>query len=192
MILPFENDTSRVIHRITSAHLKHDRLKTVITIFASTLAAFLMSSILLLISGIITVNQNGGNSVTGSYHALVSGVTQEQYNKLSTDSHIELLGLTAPLGSVNVGKDRLNLSYSNIDCLTLNGLSVSEGKMPLQENEILIEEEYLFSQKIDAKIGDTISLPSPDGQDKTDFRISGYLETDSKRNGTNLICSYCF
>lgn len=180
MILPFENDTSRVIRRITSAHLKHDRLKTVITIFAITLAAFLMSSILLLISGIITVNQNGGNSVTGSYHALVSGVTQEQYNKLSTDSHIELLGLTAPLGSVNVGKDRLNLSYSNIDCLTLNGLSVSEGKMPLQENEILIEEEYLFSQKIDAKIGDTISLPSPDGQDKTDFRISGYLETAAK------------
>ena len=84
MILPFENDTSRVIRRITSAHLKHDRLKTVITIFAITLATLLMSSILLLISGIITVNQNGGNSVTGSYHALVSGVTQEQYNKLFT------------------------------------------------------------------------------------------------------------
>ena len=56
MILPFENDTSRVIRRITSAHLKHDRLKTVITIFAITLTTSLMSSILLLISGILLRN----------------------------------------------------------------------------------------------------------------------------------------
>ena len=46
MTLPFENDTSRIIRRITSAHLEHDKLKTVITIFAITLTTSLMSSIL--------------------------------------------------------------------------------------------------------------------------------------------------
>ena len=190
MTLPFENDTRRVIRRITSAQLKHDRLKTVLSVAAIALATFLMSAILLLISGIITVNQNGGNSVTGSYHALVSGVTQEQYNKLFTDSRIELLGLTASMGSVKVGEDRLNISYSNIDSLTSNGLYVSEGEMPKLENEILIEEEYLLSQKIDAEIGDIISLPVSGGQDKTDFRISGYLETAAKGTERTLYASF--
>lgn len=115
--------------------------------------------------------------MTGSYHALISGVTKEQYSKISTDSRIELSGLTASIGGIKVGQNRLNISYSNKDSLTLNGLSVSEGEMPKAENEIIIEEEYLLSQKIDAGIGDTISLPIPGEQKKVDFVLSGYLET---------------
>ena len=177
MTLPFENDTSRVIDKIVSAQLKHDKLKKGLTVFAIALAAFLMTAVLLLVSGIINVNQNGGNSITGSYHVLISGMEKEQYKKISTDSRIELPGLSAAIGSIKVGENRLNISYSNKDSLTLNGLSVSEGEMPKAENEILIEEEYLLSQKIDAGIGDIISLPVSDGQKKVDFAISGYLET---------------
>lgn len=190
MTLPFENDTTQIIHRISSAQLKQDRLKTGLSIFAIALATFLMSVILLLISGITTVNQNGGNSVTGSYHALVSGATQEQYQKLSTDSRIGLLGLTAPMGSAKVGGNRLNISYSNIDSLTLNGLSVSEGTMPKQKNEILIEKEYLLSQKIDAEIGDAISLQVSGRQDKTDFVISGYLKTATTGTERTLYAAF--
>lgn len=177
MTLPFENDTSRVINKIVSAQLKHDKLKKVLTIVAIALAAFLMTTVLLLVSGIINVNQNGGNSITGSYHALISGVTKEQYSKISKDPRIELSGLTTAIGSIKVGENRLNISYSNKDSLTLNGLSVSEGEMPKAENEIIIEEEYLLSQKIDAGIGDIISLPVSGQQKKVDFVISGYLET---------------
>ena len=177
MTLPFENDTSRVIDKIVSAQLKHDKLKKGLTVVAIALAAFLMTAVLLLVSGIINVNQNGGNSITGSYHVLISGMTKEQYKKISTDSRMELPGLSAAIGSIKVGENRLNISYSNKDSLTLNGLSVSEGEMPEAENEIIIEEEYLLSQKIDAGIGDIISLPVSDGQKKVDFVISGYLET---------------
>lgn len=177
MTLPFENDTSRVIDRIVSAQLKHDKLKKGLTVVAIALSTFLMTAVLLLVSGIINVNQNGGNSITGSYHALISGMTKEQYRKISTDSRIELLGLSATIGSIKVGENRLNISYSNKDSLTLNGLSVSEGEMPKAENEIIIEEDYLLSQKIDAGIGDIISLPFSGEQKKVDFVISGYLKT---------------
>ena len=96
MTLPFDNNTRLAIRRLTSAQLKHDKLKKSLTISAIALAAFLMTAVLLLIAGIITVNQNGGNSVTGSYHALISGITQEQYDNLSADPRIELSGLNVP------------------------------------------------------------------------------------------------
>lgn len=97
MTLPFDNNTRLAIRRLTSAQLKHDKLKKTLTISAIALAAFLMTAVLLLIAGIITVNQNGGNSVTGSYHALISGITQEQYDNLSADPRIELSGINVPI-----------------------------------------------------------------------------------------------
>ena len=92
MTLPFENDTTEIIRKIVSAQLKHDKLKKYLSIFAISLATFLMTAVLLLVSGIIEVNTNGGNSITGSYHALVSGLTKQQYEKLSADERIEKLG----------------------------------------------------------------------------------------------------
>lgn len=177
MTLPFENDTGPVIDKIVSARLKHDKLKKRLTVAAIALSAFLMTTVLLLVSGIIHVNQTGGNYITGPYHALISGITKEQYGKISTDPRIELAGLTSATGSIKDGENRLNISYSNKDSLILNGLSVSEGEMPKAENEIIIEEEYLLSQKTDAGIGDIISLPVSGEQEKEDFVISGYLET---------------
>lgn len=186
MTWPFENNTDAIIKKLAAAQLKEEHLKKVFTMIAISLAAFLMSSVLLLISGIIAVNQNGGNNMTGSYHALISGVEEGQYRKMSEDVRVEFSGLTVSLGSIKSGNDRLAISYSNQDALTLNGLSVSEGKMPEKENEILIEKEYLISQKINAGIGDTILLPIPDGSGQKFFVITGYLKTGTKGTDRSL------
>lgn len=186
MTLPFENDTNSFIKKLASAQLKKERLKKIFTIVAISLATFLMASVLLLVFGIITVNQNGGNNITGSYHALISSIEKEQYQKLSDDVRVDLCGFTASIGSVKSGKDRLNISYSNNDALTLNGLSVSEGKMPEKDNEILIEQEYLIRQKINAKIGDTILLPDPNNGEEKSFIITGYLKTGAKGTDRSL------
>lgn len=186
MTWPFENDTDAIIKKLAAAQLRKEHLKKVFTMIAISLAAFLMSSVLLLISGIIAVNQNGGNHMTGSYHALISGVEEGQYRKMSEDVRVEFSGLTVSLGSIKSGNDRLAISYSNQDALTLNGLSVSEGKMPEKENEIMIEKEYLISQKINAGIGDTILLPVPDGSGQKSFVITGYLKTGTKGTDRSL------
>lgn len=180
MTLPFENRTGSITRKIASAQLKHDRLKKWFTIFSIAMTTSLLSVVLLLASGIITVNRNGGNGITGSYHTLISGISQEQFDKLRAEERIRLLGLNAPIGSFKMGEQILNVSYSDAEALTLNGLSVSGGKMPVLENEIIIEKEYLLSQNIDAGIGDKISLPTPNKKDKKDFIISGYLKTAAK------------
>lgn len=186
MTLPFENNTSTIVRKIASAQLKHDKLKKGVSIFAIALATFLMSAVLLLISGVFTMNTNGGNYITGSYHALVSNITQEQYSKLFADKRIELLGFNAPIGSIKVDDERLNISCSDAETLTLNGLSILEGQMPEQKNGILIEKEFLLNQNMNAGIGDTISLPMQGGQGEKDFVISGYLKTKTKGTDRNL------
>ena len=135
MIWPFENNTNAITRKIASSKLKHDKLKKRISIFAITLATMLMSAVLFLVSGIAAVNRNGGNSITGSYHALISGVDQKEFDKIRSQEQVLLTGLTASLGSSKAGNSRLNISYANSDALILNGLSVKEGKMPESENE---------------------------------------------------------
>lgn len=186
MTWPFENDTSAVIKKLAAAQLKRENLKKIFTIITISLATFLMSSVLLLVSGIITVNQDSGNNITGSYHAIIPGVKKEQYQKLSDDRRAGLLGLTAPAGSIKSGNSRLNISYSDKDALKLNGLFVSDGKMPKKSNEILVEKEYLASQGIEAGIGDTILLPGTGKDGQNPFIITGYLETGAKGTGRSL------
>ncbi len=186
MTWPFENDTSAVIHKIASAKLKYGKLQKRISIFAIALAAMLMSAVLLLISGIAAVNRSGGNSVTGSYHALISGVSQEEFERLQAEQESVLTGLTVSLGGIKAGNGRLNLSYSNTDALTLNGLTVSDGRMPEAEHEILIEKDYLDYLELDAGIGDSISIAMPGTQDETVFSICGYLETAASGTGRSL------
>ena len=186
MTWPFENDTSAVIHKIASAKLKYGKLQKRISIFAIALAAMLMSAVLLLISGIAAVNRSGGNSVTGSYHALISGVSQEEFERLQAGQESVLTGLTVSMGGIKAGNGRLNLSYSNTDALTLNGLTVSDGRMPESEHEILIEKDYLDYLKLDAGIGDSISIAMPGTQDETVFSICGYLETAASGTGRSL------
>ena len=186
MTWPFENDTSAVIHKIASAKLKYGKLQKRISIFAIALAAMLMSAVLLLISGIAAVNRSGGNSVTGSYHALISGVSQEEFERLQAGQESVLTGLTVSMGGIKAGNGRLNLSYSNTDALTLNGLTVSDGRMPESEHEILIEKDYLDYLELDAGIGDSISIAMPGTQDETVFSICGYLETAASGTGRSL------
>ena len=145
-----------------------------------------MTAVLLLVSGIIEVNTNGGNSITGSYHALVSGLTKQQYEKLSTDERIEKLGFNALVKSASYDGLQLNISCSNEDSLVLNGLSVSEGNMPQKKNEILVEKDYLSKQGIDAKIGDKIVLPGENNQEGQEFVISGYIKTSAKGTERSL------
>ncbi len=177
MTFPFENDTSAIIRKITHSKLKHDKLKKRISIFAIALATMLMSAVLLLVSGIVTVNKNGGNSITGSYHALISGADQEDYENIQSKEQVILTGLTASIGTSKVGNNRLNISYANSDALVLNGLSIEDGKMPKSENEILIEKDYLIHLGVDAGIGDAISIFMPDTHEETEFMISGFLKT---------------
>lgn len=184
--LPFENDTTEIIRKIVFAQLKHDKLKKYLSIFAISLATFLMTAVLLLVSGIIEVNTNGGNSITGSYHALVSGLTKQQYEKLSADERIEKLGFNVLVKSASSDGLQLNISCSNEDSLVLNGLSVSEGNMPQKKNEILVEKDYLSKQGIDAKIGDKIVLPGENNQERQEFVISGYIKTSAKGTDRSL------
>lgn len=186
MTLPFENDTTEIIRKIVFAQLKHDKLKKYLSIFAISLATFLVTAVLLLVSGIIEVNTNGGNSITGSYHALVSGLTKQQYEKLSADERIEKLGFNVLVKSASSDGLQLNISCSNEDSLVLNGLSVSEGNMPQKKNEILVEKDYLSKQGIDAKIGDKIVLPGENNQERQEFVISGYIKTSAKGTDRSL------
>ena len=186
MTLPFENDTTEIIRKIVFAQLKHDKLKKYLSIFAISLATFLMTAVLLLVSGIIEVNTNGGNSITGSYHALVSGLTKQQYEKLSADERIEKLGFNVLVKSASSDGLQLNISCSNEDSLVLNGLSVSEGNMPQKKNEILVEKDYLSKQGIDAKIGDKIVLPGENNQERQEFVIYGYIKTSAKGTDRSL------
>lgn len=183
MTLPFENDTNRVVKKLAIAHLKRNHLQKNLSRFAILLSAVLMAVVLFVAVGIIAVNQNGSNALTGSYHAMLSGIRQTEYQQIKQDERVESLGMTVPMGVGIDGNNRINLSYSDQATLSLNGLVITEGQMPTKDNEILIEKDYLDALNLKAGIGDTILITLENEDSPTEYTISGFLQTTA--SGTN-------
>lgn len=174
---------------LAAAQLKQNKLQTPLTIITIMLSALMISTVLLSVSAIVNVNANNLNSLTGSFHAMFSGMTQNQYQNLRQNSDIEKIGINVPLGVCNTNNCQLSLSYSDADALSLNALRVAEGEMPQQNNEILLEKDYLERLDIPAGIGDLITLDYTNNQGVTmeiKFLISGYLETNSSGTDRSL------
>lgn len=185
MTLPFENDSCAITKKLAIAHLKRKRLQKNLSKFAILLSAVLMTVVLFISAGIIEVNQNDSNSLTGSYHAMLSGIRQTEYERIRQDERIESLGITVPMGVGIEGENRINLSYSDQATLSLNGLTITEGDLPIKENEILIEKDYLDALNLNAGIGDTVLITLENEDSPTEYTISGFLQTTA--SGTNRI-----
>lgn len=162
----------KILNILTIKHLKVNKKRTILTIIAIMLATLLMTELGLLFS---SLRDNGIQSVikyNGDYNAKIN-IKKEDLDFISKNDSILEYKYKSSLGySLYDGlQNKKYLQVLTSSKSYLDDLKLIEGRLPNNENEVIISNNIKTEGNINLNIGDTIKLNV--GQRECDGKLLG-------------------
>lgn len=179
-----------IVSKLTLRHLKENKSRTVVTTLGIGVSVAMITAVFVALASFLNLFGEIDWVSVGHRHALMD-VSYTQYEQLKKDSRIEEVGFMADLGD----KDSFQLEKTGSQTKAPTGSFVAgdsvylkqmitgdyDGKIPEKENEIAVEESFIKSNKLNWKVGDTVSVPvgyryveGEDGEQRINVkRVSG-------------------
>ena len=156
----------KILNRLAIKNLKLNKKRTRATIIGIILSSMLITAVATLLSSYKETMIEQTKDSTGDWHYEVINVSDAKLEEIKNDKNVEKSYITQDIGYTNIeGLDKENsikkygyiVGFSNKAIDNLN-IKIIEGRMPQNENEIVIQKQMLKALKLDWKIGDEISL----------------------------------
>ena len=162
----------KILNILTIKHLKANKKRTILTIIGIMLATFLMIELGLLFS---SFRDNGIRTTikyNGDYHVNLN-VEKEDLNFISKNDNVLDYKYKSNLGySLYEGlQNKKYLQVLTASKSYLDNLKLIEGRLPNNENEVIISNNIKTEGNVDLNIGDTIELNV--GQRECDGKLLG-------------------
>lgn len=154
-----------VFHKFAIKSLKLNRTRTVVTIIGIILSTAMLTAVTTTVSSVqqflleVTEKQNG------CWHGVVSNISMKQIDEISKKKEVEKqvsiqnIGYAKLPHSKNETSPYLYIGGLNGDYETLLPFYMKEGRMPKNENEIILPASLETNAGVSYQVGDVISLP---------------------------------
>lgn len=170
-----------MLNNLSKKNLRINKRKTYLSLITITLAALLLTS-----AGVIPLNiykdyRYKTQQESGKYQIAINNLSKENADKISSDGLIEESGKSCIYGFKQ--DEKFSLLYYDDFALEMSAFRLLEGKMPIADNEIALDEYYLESHNIKKELNTTIHLEYIDtlGEiNKREFKLSGIISTTSQ------------
>lgn len=170
-----KNNNGKTIYRIAKNNLMAKKMSSFFAGLSILLAITLVSTLSLFIVGTQTAEKN---TLEHMQHVMYMNVTNEQIQKMTSDSRIERCDpykeLEKTFQSQNI---KYCLSYYGSYAESQENYVFIEGKDPEHYNEILVDKAFMQALGKEAAIGESIDLDI-DGETQP-FIISGYTDKNT-------------
>lgn len=170
-----KNNNGKTIYRIAKNNLMAKKMSSFFAGMSILLAITLVSTLSLFIVGTQTAEKN---ILEHMQHVMYMNVTNEQIEKMTSDSRIERCDpykeLEKTFQSQNI---KYCLSYYGNYAESQESYVSIEGKDPENYNEILVDKAFMQALGKEAVIGESIDLDI-DGEMQT-FIVSGYTDMNT-------------
>lgn len=113
----------------------------------------------------------------------VIALTEEQLAQMKNNSNVQWIGEYLFLGSSYQNGMELGVSYANADYIEKERGFVYSGSLPKDDNEILLDQNYIDHYAVDYQVGDTIVLDLTGTGETTEYRISGIITNSENTFG---------
>lgn len=168
-----------VLNKLTLKSLQMNKKRTIVTIIGIILATSLLTAVITMVVSFRATMIEYEKEDAGNYHYVFEDVPYEDLKYFKNNTNIEEIyctediGYTYLEGNNNDYKPYLHLLAFNEKALINSSVKLVEGRMPQNENEIVISEHIKDIAEVEYNIGDTLSL---DVSKRTD--LSGEYELD--------------
>ncbi|MBQ7596292.1 MAG: ABC transporter permease, partial [Clostridia bacterium] len=164
----------KIENKLTLRHLKINKRRSIITILGIIVSVAMITGVMVSFSSFIRYYCEVSEYSQGTSVAVIYDATPEQVKTLKENEKIGKVGLLAKLKpedfsfSMNPGDEKAAIYY--IQCgddgyFEQMITCTVDGRLPENENEIVVEKKFLEVQSLDWKIGDTVTLTLGDVQE---------------------------
>lgn len=186
MTWPFENDTSAVVKKLANRSIQANRRRNIFVIVTIVLATAMFSTMCLLASGITATTLNNATNYTAAY----TKIPESRVDVLAGNTQFDKVGIHCRIPERTVDGNTLNLVYMDQGAAELGNIEIT-GSLPENENDIVVQKEYLKKLGLSASIGDGVSLNLGDGNQE--YTITGFVKSPAKSDKTfSFLCSRKF
>ena len=152
-----------LLNKLTIKNLKLNKRRTIVTIVGIILSVSLITAVSSMFS-------SGLNSLIalekrerGNFHIVFNDISVGNIKSIKDNNNVESVFLAKDLGysKINSKNDEKPYAYItsyNKDSLENLSIQLREGRLPINENEILVPAHVISNGKIQYKVGDDISF----------------------------------
>ena len=153
-----------IINKITVENIKKNKRRTIVTIIGVMLSSALICAVAGMLTSFVLSYKTIIEKTSGNYYACYYNVPQSEIKYLKSNDQVtdifysKTIGYSNTLKTENEYKPYEYVIALDDIALENTGLSLAEGSLPKNENEIVLEKSFLVNSKNQYNIGDTITL----------------------------------
>ena len=153
-----------ILKKFTKKNLKLNKKRTIVTIIGIMLSTALICAVAGMVSSTQKTLANAMRADHGNYHMRFENVPTEELKFIEENVNVESYFLTKNVGyakldgSINPGKPYLFLMEFDRNALQNSSFKIVEGRLPENENEVVISQHIIDNGGVELKVGDTLSL----------------------------------
>ncbi len=152
-----------LLNKLTIKNLKLNKKRTIVTIIGIMLSVSLITAVATMYNSAIKSLINFEIREKGDFHVAYYDVPQEEIETFENNRSIDTLNLVENIGYAKIDSKNEYKPYAYIKAFTkssLENLSIKlvEGRLPENNNEILIPTHLKTNGRITLNVGDTITL----------------------------------
>lgn len=158
-----------IVQKLTLAHLRENKGRTVVTVLGICVSVAMITAVFVAVASFLNYFGELSLASQGYWQADVYEASADEISKIESDDKVSRVGLQANLPSdetgfkINNGKTNRtstgSIYVADTTALQQRITCHYDGELPSNENEILVEKEFIESNNLDWKIGDTVSIP---------------------------------
>ena len=168
-----------LLNKLTIKNLKLNKKRTIVTIIGIMLSVALITAVASMYSSAIQSLINYETREKGNFHVAFFDVPVSEITTFKNNRKIESINLTQSIGYSKIDSQNEYKPYAYIKSFTsdsLKNLSIKlvEGRLPQNENEIIIPTHLKTNGRVFLNVGDTITLDVGKRVDSTGYELDQF------------------
>lgn len=152
-----------IMNKVTLQAMKKNRVRTIVTIIGIILSAAMFTAVTTFCSSMYGYMREYFAYDKGDYHVSFSGCSSETIDKIKADERVSKAAVAKPIGYAEAGSNNADKPYLYVleaDESFMKNMPVhlTGGRLPENENEIILPTHLQANGGVSHKIGDRLKL----------------------------------